>query len=113
VREVETPSFLLGIREAHGRCAIEFGQEADKLVDYLHPTSEARLRRFLMTRRVVPDHDCISAEEANLDVTGYFEVKLEELDSKRWKVVWPNGREETLDRPRTLLDWLQLLEEKT
>ena len=88
VREVETPSFLLGIREAYGRWAIEFGQEAAKSVDYLHPTNEARLRRFLMTRRVVPSHAWISPAEANRIATehsGLFSVDVSEGGEGTWK----------------------------
>lgn len=65
MRELETPSFSLGVHEAHGRWAIELGWEAVGLVDYLHPTNESKLRRFLMDLRVVPGHALISQEEAN------------------------------------------------
>ena len=44
---------------------------------------------------------------------GYVKIDLEELDSMRWKVVWPSGQEETFDRPRSLRDWFSLLREKT
>ena len=198
MRELETPSFSLGIQEAHGRWAIELGWEAVKSVDYLHPTNESKLRQFLMKRRVVPDHALISQKKAHriaadhpgrfkvqitesyateqggttwryqfqsrvenystgmratdelgwryqldqwareteqelasepsidiarshsygywrraLGVKGHVEVKLEELDSKRWKAVWPNGQEDIFHRPRSLRDWLKLLKEKT
>ena len=88
MREVETLSFSLGIREAHGRWAIDFGREAAKSVDYLHPTTEARLRRFLMTRRVVPGHACISPEKANRIATEHselFRVEVTEGGKGYWK----------------------------
>ncbi len=69
MREVETLSFSLGIRD-------------------LHPTTEARLRRFLMTRRVVLGHACISPEKANRIATEHselFRVEVTEGGKGYWK----------------------------
>jgi len=55
---------------------------------YLHPTTEARLRRFLMTRRVVPGHACISPEKANRIATEHselFRVEVTEGGKGYWK----------------------------
>jgi hypothetical protein len=65
MRELATPSFSLDIHEAHGRWAIEFGYEAGESVDYLHPTNQSKLRRFLMKRRVVPRDALLSQKQAN------------------------------------------------
>lgn len=65
LRELETPSFSLDIGEAHGCWEIEFGREASRSLDSLHPTKESKLRRYLMARRGVPSDALISQEEAN------------------------------------------------